>query len=29
MTSVEHWSRIITGLAPISKGGHYRALAVA
>jgi photosystem II stability/assembly factor-like uncharacterized protein len=25
----EHWSRIITGLAPISKGGHYRALAVA
>ena len=25
----EHWSRIVSGLAPISKGGHYRALAVA
>jgi photosystem II stability/assembly factor-like uncharacterized protein len=25
----ENWSRIISGLAPISKGGHYRALAVA
>jgi len=25
----EHWSRIISGLAPISKGGHYQALAVA
>jgi len=23
----EHWSRIISGLAPISKGGHYQALA--
>jgi photosystem II stability/assembly factor-like uncharacterized protein len=25
----ESWSRIISGLAPISKGGHYEALAVA
>jgi photosystem II stability/assembly factor-like uncharacterized protein len=25
----EHWSRIISGLAPISKGGHYENLAVA
>lgn len=25
----EHWSRIISGLAPISKGGHYQNLAVA
>ena len=25
----EHWSRIVTGLAPISKGGHYEALRVA
>jgi len=25
----EHWRRIIGGLAPISKGGHYEALAVA
>jgi photosystem II stability/assembly factor-like uncharacterized protein len=25
----EQWSRIISGLAPISKGGHYEALAVA
>ena len=25
----EHWSHIIGGLAPISKGGHYQALAVA
>jgi photosystem II stability/assembly factor-like uncharacterized protein len=25
----ERWSRIISGLAPISKGGHYEALAVA
>ena len=25
----EHWSKIIGGLAPISKGGHYRALTVA
>jgi photosystem II stability/assembly factor-like uncharacterized protein len=25
----EHWSRIIGGLAPISKGGHYQVLAVA
>jgi len=25
----EHWSRIIGGLAPISKGRHYEALAVA
>jgi photosystem II stability/assembly factor-like uncharacterized protein len=24
----ERWSRIISGLAPISKGGHYEALAV-
>jgi photosystem II stability/assembly factor-like uncharacterized protein len=24
----EHWSRIVSGLAPISKGGHYQALAV-
>lgn len=24
----EHWNRIIGGLAPISKGGHYQALAV-
>ena len=27
--SGEHWGRIISGLAPISKGGHYEALAVA
>lgn len=27
--SGEHWSRIVSGLAPISKGGHYEALAVA
>lgn len=25
----EHWSRIISGLAPISKAGHYRALVTA
>lgn len=25
----EHWSRIISGLAPISKAGHYRALVAA
>lgn len=25
----EHWSRILTGLPPISKGGHYKMLAVA
>ncbi len=25
----DHWSRIIDGLAPISKGGHYQSLAVA
>jgi len=25
----EHWNRIIKGLAPISKGGHYEALTVA
>jgi photosystem II stability/assembly factor-like uncharacterized protein len=25
----ERWSRILSGLPPISKGGHYRALAVA
>lgn len=25
----DHWSRIVEGLAPISKGGHYRPLLVA
>jgi photosystem II stability/assembly factor-like uncharacterized protein len=25
----EHWEKIITGLAPISKGGHYRNLVAA
>lgn len=25
----EHWEKIISGLAPISKGGHYRALTAA
>lgn len=25
----EHWNRIMSGLAPISKGGHYQALSVA
>ncbi len=22
----EHWSEIITGMAPVSKGGHYEML---
>jgi hypothetical protein len=25
----DHWSLIVTGLPPVSKGGHYRPLMVA